>query len=545
MFNFISAFLLLFLSLNISHCYGIELFSKAFDEDADFGMESGVVRKRIDIFKEQKNYKRIGFYKLNNDLFDLKEESFDVGESLKDPYSKSILILNLFDDVKLVAYRDHVDERGPNDFSWMGHILNQQGSIVAIVIKDDKMAANIHTSEGEIYSVSWMGNGIHAVASYKKRNQVLNDAIIPPKGEPSSSPPSNPDTDADGTFIDVAIFYTSDAASGLNIATDAQADIDATNIALANSCVDYRYRLVNTASISYTETGNMGTDLTALQTDGDSKMDSVHTTRDSKGADLVALYTKDGGDYCGLAYVNSSSSYAFSITDVDCAYETFAHELGHNMGLNHDRYQNDEAKVDPTATRISGFGWVSIAQRYRTIMSYSTECTAMGVSCPRVAYFSNPRVYYKGENMGIHNSIDSASVLNARRKTVAAFNTAQSSYSPTISGCLEDRAEVSGIGKCFIATAAFGSPLSPYVNQFRKLRDKVLLQFSWGAKLVNWYYINSPSFAKLIEDNGLLKGFFVAVLMPLALIIQSPLLFLTSLGIILLGFILLRRKEVL
>ena len=67
-----------------------------------------------------------------------------------------------------------------------------------------------------------------------------------------------------------------------------------------------------------------------LRTDGDSLMDSVHTTRDSKGADLVALYTKM--EEIVVAYVNSSSSYAFSITDVDCAYETFAHELGHNMG---------------------------------------------------------------------------------------------------------------------------------------------------------------------------------------------------------------------
>ena len=83
------------------------------------------------------------------------------------------------------------------------------------------------------------------------------------------------------------------------------------------------------------------------------------------------------------------------------------------------------------------------------------------------------------------------------------------------------------------------------MNQFRKLRDKVLLQFSFGAKLVNWYYINSPFFAKIIEGNGVLKIFVVGLLMPLALIIQSPLLFLASLGIILLTFILLRKKEVL
>ena len=179
-------------------------------------------------------------------------------------------------------------------------------------------------------------------------------------------------------------------------------------------------------------------------------------------------------------------------------------------------------------------------------MSYSTECTANNVWCSDIAYFSNPRVYYKGEHLGVHNSIDAASTLNSRRKTVAAFKTAVSSYTPTISGCLEDRAEVSGIGKCFIATAAFGSPLSPYVNQYRKFRDRILLQTSFGAEIVNWYYKNSPPFARLIENNSLLKSLSVAILWPLAFVIKSPYLFLAVLCIIILclGGVFYRKKEV-
>ena len=66
---------------------------------------------------------------------------------------------------------------------------------------------------------------------------------------------------------------------------------------------------------------------------------------------------------------------------------SFAHELGHNMGLQHDWYVN----ASPGAYRYS-HGHVDLDGGFRTIMSYSTLCADQGRTCTRIAYFSNPNV---------------------------------------------------------------------------------------------------------------------------------------------------------
>ncbi|MBI5193735.1 MAG: hypothetical protein HZA08_09885 [Nitrospirae bacterium] len=60
-------------------------------------------------------------------------------------------------------------------------------------------------------------------------------------------------------------------------------------------------------------------------------------------------------------------------------------------------------------------------------------------------------------------------------------------------------------GGCFIATAAFGSPLSPYVEILREFRDTTLLKYSFGKRFVDFYYMHSPPIAGFIEQHEYLK----------------------------------------
>lgn len=69
-------------------------------------------------------------------------------------------------------------------------------------------------------------------------------------------------------------------------------------------------------------------------------------------------------------------------------------------------------------------------------------------------------------------------------------------------------------GGCFIATAAFGSPLSPYVEVLREFRDNILLDFSLGKRFVNLYYLYSPPIAGLIEQHESLKLLVRIILTP-------------------------------
>jgi len=55
--------------------------------------------------------------------------------------------------------------------------------------------------------------------------------------------------------------------------------------------------------------------------------------------------------------------------------------------------------------------------------------------------------------------------------------------------------------RCFIATAAWGSSQSPYVNLLRQFRDRYLLTYAPGRILVAAYYRLSPPFAAWLAEH--------------------------------------------
>jgi len=68
---------------------------------------------------------------------------------------------------------------------------------------------------------------------------------------------------------------------------------------------------------------------------------------------------------------------------------------------------------------------------------------------------------------------------------------------------------------CFIATAAYGSPLHPHLDILRNFRDKYLMPSKLGRLLVECYYRYSPSVADFIAKHKPLKVLVRASLLPL------------------------------
>jgi hypothetical protein len=70
------------------------------------------------------------------------------------------------------------------------------------------------------------------------------------------------------------------------------------------------------------------------------------------------------------------------------------------------------------------------------------------------------------------------------------------------------------LGGCFIATAAYGTPMADDIQVLREFRDKYLLADPLGQALVDTYYRISPPVAEFITDHPKLKPVVRAGLMP-------------------------------
>jgi len=85
-----------------------------------------------------------------------------------------------------------------------------------------------------------------------------------------------------------------------------------------------------------------------------------------------------------------------------------------------------------------------------------------------------------------------------------------------------------GGGGCFIAVAAFGSPMAPQVQLLREFRDRYLTTNPPGRLFVSAYYRISPPVASRIADSEVLRAITRAGLIPVigwvSLFMWSPIL---------------------
>ena len=259
---------------------------------------------------------------------------------------------------------------------------------------------------------------------------------------------------AEQSVIDVAVFYTSaareNAGGTVEIATAIDLMVASANTAYTNSGVNQRVSLVAVEEVSYTEETRQ-IDFSRFRTASDGYLDEVQDIRNRVAADINVLIRRDSS--ATLAYNSAQPMttmsemvsgnfgyYAYAYVDILSPDVVFAHELGHVMGLAHDRHvgcrfnTGCQPRVFPYA-----YGYVNqqaleegapASARWRTIMSYDDQCVASGISCSRVLYFSSPDRTYEGDPMGIAGfnptdeitgPSDASRTLNRTRRYVANF----------------------------------------------------------------------------------------------------------------------------
>ena len=71
------------------------------------------------------------------------------------------------------------------------------------------------------------------------------------------------------------------------------------------------------------------------------------------------------------------------------------------------------------------------------------------------------------------------------------------------------------VSPCFVATAAYGSPMAEEIRSLRRLRDRHLQNHALGRLLVRAYGVLGPPLARAIEGDSARRGFSRALLRPL------------------------------
>ena len=375
-----------------------------------------------------------------------------------------------------LKYDHHIEHKDGN-WTWIGRPEGGQPGMEAIITFGDKAVfgsvpygyqrpLRIGSNHGRVWVMETDLKKLAALGPSAPRGhdflvpQALRTAseraIAQAAAQPQSLTPSG--AVPESATVDLVIGYTGGFAARLGGASQANTRltnmVDIANQAFVNSQIVARVRLVGTVALNYPDSTNNDSTLRELTgcpdancSSGDAPVPAalqpLRALRVSKHADLMSLVRNldagvQGG--CGIAWllggglsgirhedayagvsVVSDTSGIGSTPGSYCRDETLAHELGHNLGSQHDA---DTADSDNNGLTDNERGAFPYSLGYKTVPGAGNFFTIMAYDDGQypVLVFSNPRINIcGGYPCGVAEQADNARSIGQTVSTVAGF----------------------------------------------------------------------------------------------------------------------------
>lgn len=376
---------------------------------------------------------------------------------------------------------DHHVEHPDGNWTWVGReagalpgteaiITFGEKAVFGSIPNGDKPLLRLTTAAGR----SWLVEiDAAAIARLHGSRHRAPDFRVPPRlanlparvdlARAPSSPRSLAADAAATTNVDLVIGYTTGFASRLGGQSEAMTRlnfmVDVANQAYANSQVSAQLRLVRAVQVTYADaTSNdqalydaTGVECTEVSGGLDcqyvgppASLQPLHDAREEYDGDLVSLVRKFSdpeNKSCGVAWLNGANQIGVQASDeitgfsvvsdssghlypdpdqkTICSDEALAHELGHNMGSQHDR----ESAGSEYGAYAYSFGYRTSPGNgdFYTVMAYP-ETRAQPPYQLGYRVFSNPDVSFcGGRPCGVEGQADNARSLRQTIPVVASF----------------------------------------------------------------------------------------------------------------------------
>lgn len=350
--------------------------------------------------------------------------------------------LSLPDGSTLAVEARGVVRHASGDVSYSGVVAGQGAAYPVLVTEGRDAAFGTWTTPRGRYRLEAWGDRAWLVAlDHPQLTEPSNasDVLAAPElpaAVASAAWTARPAKATAGTQIDTLFLYTAAFAQrypGTARDTRIHHLVALANQVFANSAVDLALRVVGIEATGYREDSSNAVALDAMRVALEGSvapapgLGELRTRREGLGADLVTLvrpHDIETRDSCGIAYlfgrganhgvnVLSDGHSSWSI----CSDETYAHEVGHNLGAEHQA---------GASSSNAGYGRAHVVLgQYHTVMgSFGTGNPNRGL---RLLRFSNPQQLCGGSPCGIAGTADNARRLRANLGEVAGYRPARSS----------------------------------------------------------------------------------------------------------------------